>query len=218
MPLIFSASPPTFWTVSVSASRKAAFMVLADCPGMSMVRVRMPSLSMLYWIAVMVFVLPLNPFNDGGDAHAAADAERGEAEALVPAFEFVEQGAQDHAAGGAQWMPHGDGAAVDVHFLVRDVQLTLEPHDYGGKCLIHLEKIDLIRRHAGLVQRLARGRGRAGEHDGGIGAGYRGGHDAGTGLQPKLLPMASPPISMAVAPSTMPEELPGVWTWLIFST
>ena len=38
------------------------------------------------------------------------------------------------------------------------------------------------------------------------------------GLRPSSLPVFSLPIVTSAAPSTMPDELPGVWTWLIFST
>ena len=55
--------------------------------------------------------------DDGGDAHAAADAERGQAVALVAALELVDQGAEDHRAGRAERVAHGDRAAVDVDLL-----------------------------------------------------------------------------------------------------
>ena len=35
---------------------------------------------------------------------------------------------------------------------------------------------------------------------------------------PRSEPVCSLPTTTSEAPSTMPEELPGVWTWLIFST
>ncbi len=38
------------------------------------------------------------------------------------------------------------------------------------------------------------------------------------GVRPSSVPTCSLPISTRAAPSTMPDELPGVWTWLIFST
>ncbi|SHX20023.1 Uncharacterised protein [Mycobacteroides abscessus subsp. abscessus] len=38
------------------------------------------------------------------------------------------------------------------------------------------------------------------------------------GVRPCDLPASSEPISTRAAPSTMPELLPPVWTWLIFST
>ena len=38
------------------------------------------------------------------------------------------------------------------------------------------------------------------------------------GLRPRSLPICSLPIASSDAPSTMPDELPGVWTWSIAST
>ncbi len=38
------------------------------------------------------------------------------------------------------------------------------------------------------------------------------------GVRPNSLPTFSLPTITSDAPSTMPEELPGVWTWLIRST
>ena len=38
------------------------------------------------------------------------------------------------------------------------------------------------------------------------------------GFRPWVLPAASEPTSTAAAPSTMPEELPAWWTWLISSS
>ncbi|MNT58907.1 hypothetical protein D3C72_1963740 [compost metagenome] len=38
------------------------------------------------------------------------------------------------------------------------------------------------------------------------------------GCKPSARPLASEPISISAAPSTIPELLPGVWTWLIRST
>ena len=38
------------------------------------------------------------------------------------------------------------------------------------------------------------------------------------GVRPSSAPTCSVPIAISAAPSTMPEELPAWWTWLIFST
>ena len=55
--------------------------------------------------------------DDGGDAHAAADAQGGEAVALVLALQFVDERAEDHRAGGAERVAQRDGAAVDVDLV-----------------------------------------------------------------------------------------------------
>src|ERR1035438_5806321 len=49
-----------------------------------------------------------------GDAHAAADAKRGEALLGIPLLHFVEQRRQNARAGGADRMTDGDRAAIDV--------------------------------------------------------------------------------------------------------
>ena len=38
------------------------------------------------------------------------------------------------------------------------------------------------------------------------------------GVRPRSVPTCSLPIATSAEPSTMPEELPAWWTWLIFST
>src|SRR5690349_13448629 len=58
--------------------------------------------------------------DDRGDAHAAADAERGEAAAQVATLKLVDQRAEDHRPGGAERVAHRDRAAVDVGDLVAD--------------------------------------------------------------------------------------------------
>src|SRR4051794_31308355 len=55
-----------------------------------------------------------DPLDDRGNPHPPADAQRGEAAAQVPALELVDERAEDHRAGGAQRVAHGDRAAVDV--------------------------------------------------------------------------------------------------------
>src|SRR5699024_8781410 len=119
--------------------------------------------------------------DDGGDAHAAADAERDESALAAGALEFVEDRAGDHRAGRAERMAHGDGAAVDVELLVRDVHVLLETQDDRGERLVELPEVDVVGGETGGGQRLLGGRGGAGQHDGGVGAGGGGGDDAGAG-------------------------------------
>src|SRR5690349_15234014 len=82
--------------------------------------------------------------DDRGDAHPAADAERGEAALLVAAGELVDEGAEDHRAGGAEGVAHGDGAAVDVGDLVGNAHVLHEPHGDGGEGLVDLEQVDVV--------------------------------------------------------------------------
>src|SRR4051794_37176383 len=50
-----------------------------------------------------------NPLDDGRGAHAAADAQGHQRGLFVGALEFVEHGAEDHRAGGAERMAERDG-------------------------------------------------------------------------------------------------------------
>src|SRR5699024_4552373 len=82
--------------------------------------------------------------DDGGDAHAAADAERDEGALAAGALELVENGAGDHRAGRTEGVAHGDGAAVDVELLVRDVHVLLEAQHDGGEGLVELPEVDVV--------------------------------------------------------------------------
>uniref|UniRef100_A0A0N4Z3R5 PE-PGRS family protein n=1 Tax=Parastrongyloides trichosuri TaxID=131310 RepID=A0A0N4Z3R5_PARTI len=125
--------------------------------------------------------------DDGGGAHSGADAEGGQASRPVGALQLVQQGAEDHAAGGAQRVAHGDGAAVHVHPVVRHVQLLHEIHDHRGEGLVQLEQVDVADAHARAGQGLLRHGDRAGQHDGRLRTDRGRTDDAGAGLQPHLL-------------------------------
>src|SRR5690606_7166863 len=139
-------------------------------------------------MASVIFLIPAsNSFNDRRDTHAATYTESGQAVTQVAFFQFVEQGAEDGAAGGAQRVAHGDGAAVDVDLVLANAHVLHELHDDGGKRLVDLEQVDVLDAQTGLGQRLAGGRRGAGEHDGRVGAGHGGGDDSRTGLEAQLL-------------------------------
>src|SRR6187200_3206485 len=138
-------------------------MLLADWFGSSSVSTTTPSSPFSQRIAVgsvMVFLVLLafralsEPLDDGGDAHADADAERGEAVAERAPLDLVDQRAQDHAAGGAEGMAHGDGAAVHVHRGGVDLHVLHEAHRYRGEGLVDLPEVDLLLLHAGAGERL----------------------------------------------------------------
>ena len=40
----------------------------------------------------------------------------------IAPFQLVQHGAQDHGAGGAERMAHGDGAAIHIDLVVRDIE------------------------------------------------------------------------------------------------
>src|SRR3954451_1138327 len=134
----------------------ASFMVFADWFGSSRVRVTMPSASMSYLTALLSVIWGFlrwlgrsDELDDGGDAHAAADAERGEAAALALALQLVDERAQDDGAGGAQRVAHGDGAAVDVGDVVADPHVLHEAHRDGGEGLVDLPQVDVVSGQAG---------------------------------------------------------------------
>src|SRR5690348_4769418 len=136
-------------------------MVFALAVGSSSVRTTIPSASFSYFTADsdIAFLqgsgvsrqapgrLHLNQrersdaLDDGGDAHAAADAERGEAAAQVAPLELVDEGAEDHRAGRTERVTHGDRTAVDVGDLVGDAQVAHEPHRDRGERLVDLEQV-----------------------------------------------------------------------------
>src|SRR6185312_5273298 len=119
-------------------------------------------------------------FDQGGDTHAAADAQGDDRAVQAGAFEFVDHGPQDHRPRGAQRVAHGDRAAVDVEPLVVDAEVALEFQGDGGERLVDLPQVDVRRRQTGGVQELAGGGGGACEHDGRVRAGNGGGGDPGT--------------------------------------
>src|SRR5271170_5098480 len=107
----------------------------------------------------------LEALDDGGDAHAPADTQRGEAVATVAALELIDERAEDHAPGGTEWMPHGDGAPVDVDLLQIEIEVLDKAQHDGGERLVDLDQVEVLDGQAGLPERLAAGRGRTGEHD-----------------------------------------------------
>ena len=90
---------------------------------------------------------------------------------------------------------------------------------HRGEGLVDLEQVDVGRSSAGLGQRLARRRRRAGQHDRRVGAGERAQRRCARAASgPAPCAVFSVPISTAAAPSTMPEELPAWCTWWMRST
>src|SRR6185295_14473565 len=65
----------------------------------------------------------------GGHAHAAADAERGQAAIGLPPGHLVEQRDRDAGPRGADRMAQGDGATVDVQAVGVQVELPVAGQD-----------------------------------------------------------------------------------------
>src|ERR1700733_11900447 len=99
----------------------------------------------------------LEAFEDGGDAHAAADAQGDERSARVAALELVDDGGDEHRAGGAERMAHRDRAAVNVDVLLGQVQVPDPFQNDGGEGLVELEQVYVVKREAGGCQRLPGG-------------------------------------------------------------
>src|SRR4051794_22549597 len=97
-----------------------------------------------------------DPLDDGGGAHAGADAERHERRAEAAPLELVEDGAEDHRSGRAERMAHRDRAAIDVDLLRVELEEFSIEEDDRGESLVDLEEVDVARPHAGALQKLAR--------------------------------------------------------------
>src|ERR1700710_1735225 len=108
-------------------------MVFAPAVGSSRVSTTIPSSPLSYFTAESVMsVLGVSrrgsdQLDDGGDAHATADAQRGEAALELTTLELVDQGAEDHRAGRAERVAHRDRTTVDVGDLLVDVHVAHEP-------------------------------------------------------------------------------------------
>src|ERR1700728_3385569 len=100
----------------------------------------------------------LEALEDGGDAHAAADAQGDERPPRAAALELVDDGGDEHRAGGAEGVAHRDRAAVDVDVLLGQVQVPDPFQDDGGERLVELEQVDVIQGQAGRGQHLPGGR------------------------------------------------------------
>ena len=98
-------------------------------------------------------------------------------------MQLINQDAQDHGAGGTQRVTHGDRTTIDVDLVVWHFHFFHEAHDDGGKGLVDFKQIDLVYRHAGPRQSLARCGHGTGEHDGRIRTAECGRHNAGAWCQ-----------------------------------
>src|SRR5215207_2109550 len=127
------------------------------------------------------------PLDAHGDAHAAADAQRRETLLGVAAAHLVEERDQDAGARGADRMADGDCAAVDVHDLRVPAHVLVDGERLRREGLVRLDEVEVLDLPAGPLERLARGRDRAGAHDRRIDAGGRPGGDAGERRQAALL-------------------------------
>src|SRR6266576_5218558 len=117
--------------------------------------------------AIRLFSQPLHNRHIG---HAAALAHGLQAVALVALLQRVDQRGHQLGAGAAQGMAERDGAAIDVEPR-RIGAGRLEPRRrHRREGLVDLEQVDVVDRHAGLLQRAVGRRKRGFQHDHGIAA------------------------------------------------
>src|SRR5919108_6293208 len=97
-------------------------------------------------------------FDYHGHSLAATDAHRLEANRPVIADESVEQRAENARAGHAEGMTQCDGSAVRVELVAQriDAELARRRNHLRRKCLVDLDGIDVIDRHARALERLSR--------------------------------------------------------------
>src|SRR5258708_5845143 len=116
------------------------------------------------------------------NAHAAADAQGGEAFLSVAPLHFVQQRDQHARAGRSDRMPECDRAAVDVDPAGVPAKVLVDGAGLGGESLVRLDEIEVADRPACFLEGRARRRDRPRAHDGGIDARVGPGHDAGQHL------------------------------------
>src|SRR5258707_2921108 len=95
--------------------------------------------------ACIAFSFPLLAFDGHGHAHAAADAQRGEALLRVALLHFVQQRDEDAAARSADRVAERDRAAVHVHFRGVPAHLPVYRDRLGGESLVDLHEVDVLR-------------------------------------------------------------------------
>src|SRR5882762_3856405 len=86
-----------------------------------------------------------------GDAHAAADAERGEALLGVTLLHLEEQRHQHAAARGADRMAERDRPAVDVDLRGVPAEVLVDRTGLRGERLVGLDQIEIADAPAGLL-------------------------------------------------------------------
>src|SRR5689334_8577365 len=85
----------------------------------------------------------LDALDDDGGGHAARRTHGDKAALEVPPFQFVEDRADQHRAGGADGMAQRNGAAVDVHLLRIEAEVAIEFRNHDCESLVDLPKIDI---------------------------------------------------------------------------
>src|SRR5580658_7190652 len=108
------------------------------------------------------FIRPLSSvvrslsFDAHCDAHAAADAQRGQALLRVALLHLVEQRHQHPRAGCPDRMADSDGAAIDIDLAGVPAEILVYGASLRGECFVGFDEIEVADVPAGLFQRGAR--------------------------------------------------------------
>src|SRR6266513_1058069 len=137
----------------------------------------------------------------------ASDAGGAQAETLAPAPQGVEQVDGDARAGRSERVTDRDGTAVHIGLGAVEPQLLLDGEVLGRKRLVHLDEIELLELHPSLLQRHA-GEDFAKAHGSTPATAHA--TRRPSGFKPCALAKSSPAITVAAAPSTIPDALPAV--------
>ena len=94
--------------------------------------------------------------NRQGDAHAAADAQRGETFLRAALLHLEQKRRQNARAGCTDWMADGDGAAIDVHDRRIPTHVLVDGDRLRREGFVGLDKIKILDLPSGLFERFAR--------------------------------------------------------------
>ncbi len=160
-----------------------------------------------HWLDV-AFHHRLDAFDDGGDPHTTSDAECDQRVAAARAVEFVDGVSDQHGAGRAERMAHGDGSTIDVEFFVGNLELALCAEDDGCKGFVNFPHIDIVGGEPRFMECSTCSRCGAVSMIVGSTPVVAVATTRARGVSPMSVPACSVPMSVMAAPSTMPEELP----------
>src|SRR6516165_2601212 len=85
-----------------------------------------------------------SPLHAHGDAHAAADAERGEAFLGVALFHLMEQRDEDACAGGADRVAERDCTAIDVDLARVPAEILVDRAGLGRESLVRFDEVEVL--------------------------------------------------------------------------
>ena len=105
------------------------------------------------------------PLEDTAGTHSGADAHADNTEALLSALKLGHEGADHAAAGHAERVAEGHGAALGVKLLLGHTKLLNAVGSLRGESLVDLENVNIVHGEATVLQSSGDGVGRADTHD-----------------------------------------------------